>query len=170
VTQRINNTRIRVGAFETIAAADQAIRRLLSAGFPTDQLLVVCPEKFQDHFLPAVPQTDTTVGDAGNVIVTGGIVGATLGGIALVAAALTGGGAIAAAAVFIGGGAVAAGFGNLIVSKGYEDEADAYYNEAIAEGRIVVGVEVPGTENAGPQLAEVERILNEAGASALEPV
>jgi hypothetical protein len=167
--QRINNTRIHAGAFETIAAADQAIRRLLAAGYVTDQLLVICPTKFQDHFLRRVPQAQTPAAEAEDVIVTGGVVGATLGGIALVATALTGGGALVAAAVLIGGGAIAGGFGNLIVSKGYEQEADDYYKHAIDEGRIVVGVEVPSVDSAG-QLAEAVRILNEAGATALERV
>jgi hypothetical protein len=54
MTQRIDNTRIRVGAFETMAEADQAIRRLLGTGFATDQFLVICPAKFQDHFTPAL--------------------------------------------------------------------------------------------------------------------
>jgi hypothetical protein len=167
--QRISNSRIRVGAFQTIAEADQAIRRLLAAGFFTEQLLVICPAKFQDHFLPAAPQADTPSADAKDVLLKGGVVGATLGGIALTALALTGGGAIVAAALLIGGGAIAGGFGNLVVSKGYEEEADAYCKEAIEEGRIVVGVEVPGANSAG-QLAEAERILNEAGATALKPV
>jgi hypothetical protein len=169
MTQRIDNMRIRVGAFETIAEADQAIRRLLGAGFATDQLLVICPAKFQEHFPPAL-RAETPAADVTDAILTGGAVGATLGGIVLVATAFTGGGAIVAAAVLIGGGAIAGGFSNLIVSKGYEVEADAYYKEAIDEGWIVVGVEVPSIESAGQQLAEAERILNEAGATALEPV
>ena len=160
MTQRINNdTRIRAGAFETIAKADQTIRRLLAAGFSTEQLLVICPAELQEHFLPAVPQTETPAADAEDVILTGGVVGATLGGIALTAMALSGGGAVVAAAVLIGGGAIAGGFGNLIIAKGYEDDADAYYQEAIEEGRIVVGVEVPNVDRTG-QLVEAERILN----------
>jgi hypothetical protein len=169
MTQRIDNTQIRVGAFETIAEADQAIRRLLGAGFATDQLLVICPAKFQNHFAPGL-RAEIPAADVTEVILTGGAVGATLGGIVLAAAVLTGGGAIIAVAVLVGGGAIAGGFSNLIVSKGYEVEADAHYKEALDEGRIVVGVEVPSVDSAAVQLAEAERILNEAGATALEPV
>jgi hypothetical protein len=167
--QRINATRINAGAFETIPAADQAIRRLLAAGFTTDQLLVICPTKFQDHYLRTVPQAETPAAEPEDVILTGGVVGATLGGIALVATALTGGGALVAAAVLIGGGAIAGGFGNLIVSKGYEQEVDDYSKQAVERGQIVVGVEIRGEDGAG-RLADAQRILDEAGATGLEPV
>ena len=74
-----------------------------------------------------------------------------------------------AAAVLIGGGAIAGGFSSLIVSKGYEQEADDHYKEAIEQGHIVVGVEVHGEDGAG-RLAEAQRILDEAGAKQLLPV
>ena len=100
----------------------------------------------------------------------GGAVGATLGGLALAATVITGGVAgVMAAGVLIGGGAIAGGFGNLIVSKGYEQEADDQYKQAIERGQIVVGVEVHGEDGAG-QLAEAQRILDEAEAKPLLPV
>jgi hypothetical protein len=166
MTQPVENTHVRVATFETIAQADQAIRRLLADGFSTEQLLVICPAKFQDHFRPEVPQAETPTAGPEHAIVKGGIVGATLGGIALVATVLTGGGALVAAAALIGGGAIAGGFGHLIVQKGYEGEADDYYKKAIEQGRIVVGVEVRTADSAA-RLAQAERILNESGAKAL---
>ena len=70
------------------------------------------------------------------------------------------------AGVYIGGGAIAGGFSDLLVSKGYEQEADDHYKLAIARGQIVVGVELQGEDNTS-QLAEAQRILDEAGATAL---
>jgi hypothetical protein len=97
----------------------------------------------------------------------GGAMGATLGGLALAATVITGGVAgVMTAVVLIGGGALAGGFSNLIVSKGYEQEADDYYKLAIERGQIVVGVEVQGQDLTG-QRAEAQRILNEAGARQL---
>jgi hypothetical protein len=168
MTQQISDVQSHAGAFATIAEADRAIRRLLAAGFSKDQLVVICPAKFQDHFRPEVSQAEAPAAGAEGAMVKGGIVGATLGGLAMAATVLTGGGAAVAAAVLIGGGAVAGGFSNLIISKGYEGEADDQYKKAIEQGRIVVGVEVPGPGSSG-QLAEAERILNEAGAKALKP-
>jgi hypothetical protein len=169
MTQQLIARQTCVGAFDTVAQADRAIRQLLSSGYSKDQLAVICPTKFMDHFLAKAPQTETPAGDAEEVIVTGGVVGATLGGIALAALALTGGGALVAAALLIGGGAIAGGFSNLIVSKGYELEADDYYKQAIERGQIVVGVEVHGEDGAS-RLAAAQRILDEAGAKAPKPV
>jgi hypothetical protein len=98
----------------------------------------------------------------------GGALGATLGGLALAATVISGGvaGAMTVAALVVVG-AFAGGFSNLIVSKGYEQEADDHDKQAVEQGRIVVGVELHGEDQTG-QLAEAQRILDEAGATALE--
>ena len=167
MVQHLIATQTRAGAFDTVAQADRAIRRLLATGFSKDQLAVICPAKFKDHFLPEAPQAEAPTADAGGAIAMGGTLGATLGGLALAATVITGGVAgVMGAVVLIGGGAIAGGFGNLIVSKGYEQEADDDYKQAIERGQIVVGVEVQGEDGAG-QLAEAQRILDEAGAKQL---
>lgn len=131
---------------------------------------MVCPAKFKDHFHHEVPQAEAPTADAGGVMAMGGALGATLGGLALAATVLTGGIAgVMTGVVLIGGGAIAGGFSNLIVSKGYEQETDDCYKQAIERGLIVVGVEVLGEDGAG-QLAEAQRILDEAGAKQLLPV
>jgi hypothetical protein len=161
-------TQTRTGSFDTIAQADRAIRRLLAAGFSKDQLAVICPAKFKDHFLPDAPLAQVPAADAAGTLAVGSALGATLGGLALAATVITGGVAGAmTAVVLIGGGAFAGGFSNLIVSKGYEKEADDHYKRAIERGQIVVGVELHGEDHTG-QLAEAQRILDEAGATALE--
>ena len=168
MTQLLIATQTRTGAFDTIDQADLAVRRLLTAGFSKDQLAVICPAKYQDHFLPDAPQAEVPAADAAGILAVGGAMGATLGGLALAAMVLTGGAAGAvAAAVFIGGGAFAGGFSNLIVSKGYEQEADDQNKRAIRRGQIVVGVELQGEDHSG-QLAEAQRILDDAGATTLE--
>jgi len=165
MTQQLIATQTRTGAFDTVAQADRAIRNLLAAGFSKDQLAVICPAKFKDHFLPDAPQAEVPKADAAGILAIGGAMGATLGGLVLAATVITGGVAgVVTAAVFIGGGAFAGAFSNLIVSKGYEQEADDHYKQAIERGQIVVGVEVHGEDHAG-QLAEAQRILNEAGAT-----
>jgi hypothetical protein len=168
MTQKIGDQQLRAGAFNTVGEADLAIRRLLAAGFTRDQLAVVCPGKFQEHFVPEVHQSETPSAGTGQTMATGGAIGATLGGLALAATVITGGVGAVAAAALIGGGAIAGAFSSLIVSKGYEEEADDYFKQAIERGQIVVGVEIQGEENI--QLLEAQRILDEAGAQVLEPV
>src|SRR5471030_3026506 len=111
MTQQLVAAQTRAGAFDTVVQADRAIRRLLAAGFSKDQLAVVCPAKFKDHFLPEAPLTEVPAADAAGALAMGSAMGATLGGLALVATVITGGVAgVMTAAVLIGGGAFAGGF------------------------------------------------------------
>lgn len=168
MTQTTNEMQIRVGGFESVSKVELVVRRLLAAGYAKDELVVICPAKYQDQLSSDVPQTETPETGTGQVLATGGAAGAALGGIALIATVLTGGIAGPAAAVLIGGGAIAGGFSNLIVSKGYDEEAIGHYKQAVQKGWIVVGVKVP--VEAGPdRTALAEQILNESGAKTLEP-
>lgn len=169
MSQQLIVTQTCTGVFETPVQADQAIRRLLAAGFSQDQLVVICPESLKDNFLLEAPQAAAPSANAGNAVAVGGAVGATLGGLALAATVITGGLSAVAAGVLIGGGAIAGAFSNLIVAKGYEQEADDHYKAAIERGQIVVGVEVQGDDGAS-QLAHAQRILDEAGAQQLLPI
>jgi hypothetical protein len=148
--------------FDTVAAADEAIRRLRLAGFTEDELTVVCPGQFKGECLCATPDAETAGAGAAEVIAKGGAAGAALGGMALAAAVLTGGVTAPAAALLIGGSAIAGGFSNLIVTKGYEVEPNDYVKQAVHAGRIVVGVDVHG-EDPERRLARAERILADAG-------
>lgn len=169
MTQQVIATQTRAAAFDTVAQADRAIRRLLASGISKEQLAVICPAKFKDHFLAEAPQTEVPTADAAATLARGGAVGATLGGLALAATVITGGvaGAVIIGAVLVGGGAIAGGFSNLIVAKGYEQETDDDHKQAVKRGQIVVGVEVHDGEDGAAQLAEAQRILDEAGAKPL---
>ena len=169
MTQQLIATQTRAAAFDSVAHADRAIRELLAAGFSKDHFAVICPAKFKDQFPPAAPHAESPHAEPGAAIAMGGAVGASLGGLALAATVITGGVAgVLAAGVLIGGGALAGGFSNLIVSKGYEQEADDSYKRAIERGQIVVAVEVHGEDGAAT-LARAQRIFDEAGAKPLSP-
>jgi hypothetical protein len=156
----------RGASFDTVAKADQAIRRLRAAGFADDQLLTACPSKFKDECACAMPNSESS--SAGEAVGKGAVTGAAIGGLALAATVLTGGLSAPAAALLVGGGALVGGFSNLIVTKGYEVEAPDFVKKAIHDGRIVVGVEVRDRDPAG-RLAEAQRILDEAGGEQLRP-
>jgi hypothetical protein len=170
MTQQLIKTQTWAGAFDSVAQADRAIRTLLAAGFSSDHIAVICPARFKDHFLPEEPRAEAPAAGAASTLALGGAMGATLGGLALAAATIITGGVagVVAAAVFVGGGAIAGGFSNLILAKGYEQEADDQYKQAVERGQIVVGVEVPGEDGAG-RLEVAKRILDEAGAQQLLP-
>jgi hypothetical protein len=170
MVQNTTNRPVRVGFFTTVEQADRAVRNLLAAGFSKEQIAVICPEKFKGQFHPNVPQATPPGGHAEEAIVGGAAAGAALGGIALVATTIATGGAglLAAIPVLVGGGAIAGGFSSLIVSDGYGTGVGEYYEDAIHQGKIVVGVEVESADPE-PRLDEAERILVEAGAESVAP-
>jgi hypothetical protein len=160
----------RIGFFNSVAEADLAARRLLSAGFSKDELAIICPQQFHEHFSTNVPRAERPGSHAAAAIVEGSAVGAALGGIGLVAAAITTSGLaiLPAAAVLIGGGVLAGGFSGLILRDGYGEEIGQYYEEAVRLGKIVVGVRIEG-EHSDVRLSDAEHILKEAGAHSLMP-
>src|SRR5258707_15852709 len=70
----------RVGVFSTVARADRAIHKLLSAGFRKEQLSLICSDKHKEQIFRDVPKTETSGTYAPGGIVAGGAVGAALGG------------------------------------------------------------------------------------------
>jgi hypothetical protein len=167
---------VRVGFFSTVAQADQAIRNLLAAGFAREEIAIICPLQFKDQLAKdetaaAIPEAQEPGNNALEGIATGGIVGATLGGIALAAAAIgTAGAALvpSAIAVLVGGGAIAGGFSGLIVADGYGKGVGEYYDQATQLGKIVVGVQIEG-EDSEARLGQAARLLAESGAEFLTP-
>jgi len=159
----------RVGIYNTIAQADQAVRGLLDAGFSKDELTVICSNKARaEHYrdLPTEPEGASYTPQA---IVTGGLVGATIGGLVLGATSLvTGGVALLAAGgwMLIGGGAIAGSFTGAMAVRGVQKEIADYYEQSVRLGKILVAVEEHG-EGSQAKLAKAEEILAGAGA---EPV
>jgi hypothetical protein len=161
----------RLGLFDTVQQVDQAVRRLLAAGFSKKELALICPEQCRGQFVSDIPGAEPPGSHAVAAIAEGGAVGAAIGGIALAAAAATTAGLalIPAAGVLIGGVAFAGAFSSLILREGYGEDIGRYYAEAIRLGKIVVGVEVDGVDSAN-RLELAQRIMDEAGAKELEPV
>jgi hypothetical protein len=157
---------VRVGVFDTVWQAEEAVGRLLSAGFGKDQLSVISSdpskrEAFDD--LAEKPAGSRTFKAAA----TGGALGAALGGATALAGLLTAGGAgIIAAGALALTGTVSGGFIGAMMTRGLEKEAADYYDQAVTEGKVLVAVEEHG-QGAAERLARAETILEEAGA---EPI
>jgi hypothetical protein len=169
MTQNTNDIPNRVGFFATAAQADQAIRALLAAGFTKGQIAVICPANCAGLF-QGVRHPDPPGAHGVKAAVEGGVIGAALGGIALAAASLATGGTalLTAIPVLVGGGAIAGSFSSLIAREGYGEGVAEYYEEAIHQGKLVVGVEDEGPDHE-VRLAQAERILAELGAELPAP-
>lgn len=105
----------RVGMFDTVVEADQALRSLRAAGFSDKELGVLCSLKSLKSFFPDVAEPHLAKVHTSQTI-TAGAAGASIGGLALaVLAATTGVVALpAAAAILVGGGALAGVFAGAI--------------------------------------------------------
>ncbi len=168
-TATITDRPIRIGVFTTLAQADKAVSDLLTAGFTSKQISVLCSdEAVKSHFRefqheqPAGTETPVTA-------FTGGALGA-LGG--LTTGLLLAGSV--ALPIFAAGELILAGAGGVIgtlvgamMSRGFERSLANYYDQAVVNGQILVAVEAHERD---PQhsLSYAERIIEGAGAKPME--
>jgi hypothetical protein len=160
---------VRVGVFDSLAAADLAVQRLIDAGFERDHITVICPTCSVDQYRdvdrepPAGARTPVAAA-------SGGAIGAVLGGlVALAGVTATGGmGLLAAGPLLLGagGGGVAGGLIGAMMTRGVEKEVADFYDQALERGQILVAVEEE-SENAPERLALAETIIGSAGADPL---
>jgi hypothetical protein len=155
----------RVGVFSNVAHADEAVHRLRAEGFTKDELLVICSDESKATDIGGQNKASPAGAHTPGAIAAGGLAGAAIGGLALVAAStVTGGLALLGAGVLIGGGAIAGAFTGAMAEIG--DSPEIYYQDAVRLGKILVSVEAHG-EGSWMRLAQAERIFEECGA---EPV
>jgi hypothetical protein len=159
---------VRVGVFDKVASASQAVNNLLAAGFTKEELGVLCSDKYKAQFFQDIPKPTMGGKYTPEATVAGGVIGAAIGGLMLAATALTAGGALllASGTVLVGGGAIAGTFVGAMSTRGVTKEVADFYDQAVQRGKILVAVEVHG-EGKESRLAQAERILAEAGS---EPV
>jgi hypothetical protein len=96
---------------------------------------------------------------------TGGVIGAVLGGLSLVAGLVTtaGIGVLAAGALGAGLGGVVGGLVGAMSSRGVEKEYAHFYDQSVSKGKILVAVE----SHDSARLARAETIIAQNGS---EPV
>ncbi len=102
---------------------------------------------------------------------TGGSIGALLGGLIGVAGVTASGGAalLAAGSLLAGssGGAVVGGFVGAMMTRGMEPEVADFYDQALAKGQVLVAVE-PSDEVTGQQIAVADGIFAADAAERVE--
>src|SRR5436190_1547889 len=110
----------RVGVFRSVAQADKAVRNLLAAGFAKEQVSVICSDKVREKHFKDLPTPEPGGTHTMENIAAGGVVGATIGGLALATTALVTGGVslLAAGSILMGGGALAGSFTGAMASRG----------------------------------------------------
>jgi hypothetical protein len=159
---------IEVGVFDTLEGAERAVHGLLAAGFPKEQITVVCSDETKERHFREFEHQEPAGAYTPAAVATGGAIGATLGALAAVAGGIATGGV---GLLFTGGiaawsGGVIGGLVGAMMTRGVEKELANYYNQAVVSGKILVAAEVHEGDDAR-MLQTAARILEEAGA---EPV
>jgi len=160
----------RLGTYDTVEGANRAVDELLTAGFSKDRVTAICTDSTAASGMEPVRnrvREEPPRGTSAKSAAGGAALGAALGGLATVAsAAVTGGVALLAAggaAIWTGG--AAGGLIGAMMARGVEKENADYYEQAVADGQILVGVEVDKNDAAAQEKADA--ILAKAGT---EPV
>lgn len=164
-----NEKPVRVAVFEQVYKAEQAVEALLLEGFEKDQISVLCSDPAKERHFKEF-EAEEAGESAPRGAAAGGVIGATLGGLAAVAAFVTTGGiAIVVAGHLVtslAAGGIVGGFIGAMTSRGLDKEAAEYYEQSIEKGKILVVAEDQGDD--GPRkLRAAEKQFEQAGA---EPV
>lgn len=159
---------LRVGVFSTIRAADCAVDNLLREGFTSEQISVVCSDRVKEEHFSQFEHEEPAGSYTPAAVAVGGAIGAALGGLTVVAGAVTtaGLGLLAAGGLAAWAGGIVGGLVGAMTTRGVEHELANYYDQAVTAGKILVAAE-DHSEAQRQKLARAERILAECGA---EPI
>ena len=157
---------IRAGVFTNEDDAARAVRELIAAGFSSEEVTVICSDKNVERRFERFHHQDQAGDHTPEAAMTGGLMGATLGGLTAIGLVASGGTALLAAGGFVAFGGIAGSLIGAFMTRGMEKELADYYDQAVVQGNILVAAERKD-ENAGASLAEAARILEANGAHAV---
>jgi Heat induced stress protein YflT domain len=159
---------LEVGVFDSIDDARAAVKQLLSAGFTTEHITVVCSDDTKERYFSEFEHQHPAGTYTPAATIAGGTIGALLGGLTVVASAIaTGSLALwAAGPITAWAGGVAGGLVGAMMTRGVEKELANFYQQAVVSGQILVAAEAHG-EGCEQMLAKAAQILAEAGAKPL---
>ncbi len=161
----------RVGIYSQITNADNAVTKLLAAGFTKEQINVACTnETFNQHFLEYRKDHKSGSTSTGEVA-SGAALGATVGGVAAISLGIASGAVplVIAGAAGIAGGSTMGGFLGAMLSKEVENDFSNLYHDDLQRGKILVAVIDKSTDGPG-KLAKAAEIFNETGSEVLAKV
>lgn len=138
-----DSKQLEAGVFDSVDHARCAVEALLTAGFQPDQITVVCSDEAKKRYFTDVEQREPAGTFTPATAVAGSAIGAILGGLTVfVSAVATGGVALwAAGPITAWAGGVAGGLIGAMLSRGVEKELANFYQQAVMDGRILIGVE-----------------------------
>jgi hypothetical protein len=168
MTQRhadVQNASLEAGVFSNVEDATRAVHDLLAAGFTKEHITVVCSDDTKERYFREFEHQDPAGTHTTKAVVVGGSIGAALGGLTVIAAAVaTGGVALwAAGPITAWAGGVAGGLVGAMMTRGVEKELANFYQQAVMDGQILVAAEHHGPDHEAT-LGLAAKILADAGA------
>ena len=158
---------IRVGVFNSVAAAESAFQSLTDAKFTSDEITVFCSNDWQQkHFPENVAEVEEP--ESPQAATAGGAIGAILGGLGAAAGLATVAGIPVLVAGTLGGslaGGVVGTLTGVMAERGVEKEDADYFDQAVTDGKMLISVEPANHEP--ERLALAAKILRDAGS---EPI
>jgi hypothetical protein len=153
------------GVFSNVEDATRAVSNLLAAGFSKDHITVVCSDDTKERHFRAFEHQDPAGTYTTRAAVVGGTIGAALGGLSVIGAAMaTGGVALwAAGPITAWAGGVAGGLVGAMMTRGVEKELANFYQQAVIDGQILVAADDPEPHHEAT-LGRAAKILADAGA------
>jgi hypothetical protein len=157
---------LEVGVFGSVEDARNAVHRLLAAGFSKEHITVLCSDEAKERNFREFEHQDPAGKHTPSAAITGGTIGAVVGGLTVIASAIvTGSLALwAAGPITAWAGGVAGGLVGAMMTRGIEKELADFYQQAVVDGQILVAAEDHGPNHA-ERLAEAAKIIAESGAA-----
>ncbi|HEX4412871.1 MAG TPA: hypothetical protein VH107_04530 [Lacipirellulaceae bacterium] len=159
---------LEVGVFNSIDAARKAVHDLLTTGFSTKDITVLCSDETKERYFSEFEHQEPAGTFTPTASIAGGTIGAIVGGLAVVGSAIaTGSVALwAAGPISAWAGGVAGGLVGAMMTRGVEKELANFYQQAVMDGQILVAAE-DHSGGSAKHLAQAARVLADAGAQPL---
>jgi hypothetical protein len=159
---------IRCGVYRDLAKADDAVNRLLAAGFRRDQIDVVCSDVGKERHFSEVQHQLPSGRKTPQAAAVGGIAGLSVGGLIALGLTTAAGMPLLAMGPLLVGGAVAGGLIGAMETRGEEGAAADFYDQSLSRGDLLVAVKIDeaevGTAERQRLITLADDTLRQAGA------
>jgi alpha-D-ribose 1-methylphosphonate 5-triphosphate diphosphatase PhnM len=165
MASRINPAEtMRIGVFDDVPAAEQAVSGLVSAGFHRDQISVLCSDQTKERHFLLFDHEDPAGTHTAEAAAAGGLIGSVVGAMVSIGVSTAAGlSLVAAGPSFLVGGAVVGGLIGAMQTRGQEGALADFYDQALTQGKILVAAE-DDSPTSLKHLQQAEQIFRDAGA------
>lgn len=154
---------IHMAVYDDVPTAASAVHDLREAGFTPEEISVLCSDVHRERLFQEYVHEEPAGKHSEEAVNKAGLAAAGLGGAAVLTGLLTSTGiGIFAIGAFAGVAAVGT-FVALMLTRGQEKELADYYDQAVTEGKILVGIET----NDPDRQAIADEIFGKQGEQAL---